>query len=188
MYTTSKSQERAAAIPSTLSPREDVMQGRASALAIILLLSVALFAQSQTQNDAVTLTGTVGKITRLSSGNLHVWLESASGRGSEVCLGSSRFLEDQGFLPSVGDSIQVTAARTGGASLLVADSLQMRGKTLTLANARVPANCAGCGGYGCAGHDCGGQNCGHHNGGHHNCGDHTCSRQCGSSAYYEDHE
>lgn len=161
-----------------LPPREGAMQGRVTALAFMMVLSLASLTQSQTQNDAVTLTGTVGEVTRLSSGSLHVWLESTSGRGSEVCLGSSRFLEDQGFLPSVGDSIQVTGARAGRASLLMASSLQMRGKTLTLGRGRAMANCPGCGGHGC-----GGQNCGHQT-----CGDHNCGGQCGRYGYHDSHE
>lgn len=154
------------------------MQGKVTTLAFILFLFLAPLAHTQSQNDAVTLRGTVGEVTRLSSGDLHVWLETPAGRGSEICLGSSRFLEDRGFLPSIGDSIEITGARARRASLLVANSLQTRGKTLNLSGANALADCPGC-----AGRDCGGHNCGHHN-----CDHHACGGNCGHYGYNDDHE
>ena len=160
---------------SLLSVLEEVMQGKATMLVFILFLFLAPLVQAQTQNDAVTLRGTVGEVTRLSSGHLHVWLETSTGGGSEVCLGSERFLEDQGLLPGIGESIEIMGTRAGGRSLLIANSLQIRGKTLTLSGTKTMADCPGC-----ASHACGGHNCGHHN-----CGDHDC---CGNYGYHNDHE
>lgn len=149
------------------------MHGKVSMFVVGLFLLTASIIQAQTQNDAVTLSGKVGEATQLSNGDLHVWLESPSGAGSEVCLGSSRFLQDQGFLPDVGDSIEVTAARVGRSSLLVASSLQIRGKTVNLSGAKGTADCPGC-----TGHNCGGHNCGHH-----------CSGgQCADCGHHCDHE
>lgn len=151
------------------------MHGKVTTLVfgLFLFLAPIVQTQAQTQNDAVTLSGTVGEATQLSNGDLHVWVESPSGGGSEVCLGSSRFLEDQGFLPGVGDSIQITVARVGRTSLLVANSLQIRGKTLTLGGAKAVSDCPGCAGQAYGGHNCG----------HHNCGGH-----CSSHGYHDDHE
>jgi hypothetical protein len=154
---------------------EGVMQCKMTALAFFLFLFLAPLAQTQTQSDDATLRGTVGEATQLSNGDLHVWLETPSGGGSEVCLGSGRFLEDQGFLPSVGDAIEITGVRAGGRSLLIANSLQIRGKTLTLSGTKTMADCPGCASHDCGGHDCG----------HHNCVDHDC---CGNYGYHNDHE
>ncbi|HLI62351.1 MAG TPA: hypothetical protein VKV05_03045 [Terriglobales bacterium] len=147
-------------------------------IALILAFTVFLHAQTQTQNDTVTLKGTVGETTLLSNNDLHVWLQSGRS-GSEVCLGPERFLESQGLVPAVGDSIEVTGVRVGNGSLLVASALEMRGKTLNLrASQGPPASSSGggpcpgcgCGGYGCGGYGCGGRHCGHCGYGH--CCDH----------------
>jgi hypothetical protein len=148
------------------------MHGRVTTLAFILFLFLTPLAQTQTQNEMVTLRGVVGEATQLSNGDLHVWLQSAAG-GSEVCLGSARFLADQSLLPGVGDSIEITGARTQKGSLLVANSLQIRGKTLALSGAKGTADCPGCTG---------------HASGEHNCGHHNCGGHCADYGHHEDHE
>jgi hypothetical protein len=146
---------------------------RRNTLVIALILAFTSFLQCQTQNDAVTLKGTVGETTLLSNNDLHVWLQSGRS-GSEVCLGPERFLASQGAVPAVGDSIEVTGVRVGNGSLLVASALEMRGKTLNLRAAQdppasgsaggpCPGGGCGCGGYGCGGY---GHHCGHHGDGH----------------------
>ena len=140
---------------------------------IALILVFAPLLQSQTQNSAVTLKGTVGETTLLSNNDLHVWLQNGRS-GSEVCLGPERFLASQGLVPAVGDTIEVTGARLGNGSLLVASALEMRGKTLSLhaspdpsasgsAGGPCPGGGCGCGGYGCGGYS---HHCGHHGSGH----------------------
>ena len=47
---------------------------------------------------------------------------------NSLLFGSSRFLDDQDFLPGVGDSIEVSGTHVGNGSLLVANSLQMGGR------------------------------------------------------------
>ena len=73
----------------------------------------------------------------------------------KCCLGSSGFLGDQGFRPRVGDSIEVTGTHVGNGSFLVANSLQMGGKTLTLRRASTTQGCPDCGGHNCSHYDCG---------------------------------
>ena len=140
-------------------------------LLFALLLILAPFARSQMQSATVTLKGIVSETTLLSNNDLHVWLQNDR-VGSEVCLGSSHFLEDQGFLPGVGDSIEVTGTRTGNGSLLVATSLQKGGKTLRLLGTSRPLGSPGANGHCCCGNeDCGssGHHCNHHHG---HCCDH----------------
>jgi hypothetical protein len=139
---------------------------------LVLILVLVPIVWSQTQNDLVTLKGTVSETTFLSNNDLHVWLQGERA-GSEVCLGPARFLNDQGLMPGVGDTIEVTGRRVGNGSLLVADSLQMRGKTLPLSRASATTGCHDCSGHDCGDHDCGGYHhhgCGHHHSGH--CCDH----------------
>ncbi len=113
----------------------------------------------------------MSETTLLSNNDLHVWLQGDR-VGSEVCLGSSRFLDDQGFLPGVGDSIEVTGTRVGNGSLLVANFLQMGGKTLTLRRASTTQGCPDCGGHNCSHHDCGGYHHGCNHDHHGHCCDH----------------
>ena len=145
------------------------MNAKIHTLLFVLLLIFAPFARSQTQDDTVTLKGVVSETTLLSNNDLHVWLQNDR-IGSEVCLGPSSFLEDHGFLPGVGDSIEITGARVRNGSLLAANSLQMGGKTLKLSGDSRTSRCPGCcDGQNC-GHDCGGCNCGtyqHHRNRHH---------------------
>lgn len=146
------------------------MIGKRKSLLFALLLILTPFVWSQAQSDAVTLKGLVGETTLLSNDDFHVWLQGDRA-GSEVCLGSAGFLKDQGFLPAVGDRIEVTGTRVGNGSLLVANSLQMGGKNLRLRGASVVPDCPGCGGHNCGYRDCGG--CGHHHDHHHGrCCDH----------------
>ncbi len=145
------------------------MNAKRSTLLFALLLMLAPFVRAQAQNGTVSLKGTVSETTLLTNNSLHVWLQSDRA-GSEVCLGSSRFLEDQGFLPKVGDSIEVSGMRVGNGSLLVADSLQMGGKTLALRRVSGSPGCPDCGGYGCRRHNCGGYHRGCNHGGYgHGC-------------------
>lgn len=148
------------------------------ALLLALILAFTPLLPSQTQNDTVTLKGTVGETTLLSNNDLHVWLQNGKS-GSEVCLGPERYLASQGLVPAVGDTIQVSGARVGNGALLVASALEMQGKTLNLrASQNPPASgsaggpCPG-GGCGCGGYGCGG--CGHHSG-HCGCG-HCCGHE-----------
>jgi hypothetical protein len=149
------------------------MNAKTSTLLFALLLVIlAPFVFSQAQNATVTLKGIVSETTLLSNNDLHVWLQNDR-VGSEVCLGSSRFLEGQGFLPGVGDSIEVTGTRTGNGSLLVATSLQKGGKTLSLPGTSQPLSSPGANHHCCCGNnDCGsdGHHCSHHHHGH--CCDH----------------
>ena len=145
------------------------MIGKRNALLLALILILTPFVWSQTQSDAVTLKGVVGETTLLSNNDLHVWLQGDRA-GSEVCLGAARFLEDQGFLPAVGDRIEVTGTRVGNGSLLVADSLQMGSKNLRLRGTSAVPGCPGCRGHHCGYRDCGG--CGHHCNHHGHCCDH----------------
>jgi hypothetical protein len=137
-------------------------------LLIALIFALTAFLQSQTQNSAVTLKGTVGETTLLSNNDLHVWLQSGRS-GSEVCLGPERLLESQGLVPAVGDTIEVTGARVGNGSLLVASELEMRGKTLSL-HASPDPSASGSAGGPCPGGGCGcggdGHHCCHHGNGH----------------------
>ncbi len=147
------------------------MNAKINTLLFVLLLILAPFVRSQTQNGAVTLKGIVSETTLLSNNDLHVWLQNDR-VGSEVCLGSSRFLEDQGFLPGVGDSIEVTGTRTGNGPLLVATSLQKGGKTLRLPGTSQPLGSPGANGHNCSHHDCGGYHHGCNHDHHGHCCDH----------------
>lgn len=146
------------------------MNAKVNTLLLLLLLLLAPFVQSQTQNSTTTLKGTVSETTSLSNNDLHVWLQSDRA-GSEVCLGPARFLDDQGFLPEVGDSIEVTGTRVGNGSLLVANSLQMGGRILTLHRASATQGCPDCG-HNCGHHDCGGYHHGCNHDHHGHCCDH----------------
>jgi len=72
----------------------------------------------------------------------------------------------------VGDSIEVTGTRVGNGSLLVANFLQMGGKTLTLRRASTTQGCPDCGGHNCSHHDCGGYHHGCNHDHHGHCCDH----------------
>jgi len=140
-------------------------------LLFALILIVVPFVYPQTQSDTVTLKGTVSEITLLSNNDLHVWLQNGR-TGSEVCLGPARFLDDQGVQPAVGDSIEVTGTRAGNGSLLVASSLQMGGKPLTLRRTSATEGSPDCGGHNCGHHDCGGYHHGCNHDHHGHCCDH----------------
>ena len=147
------------------------MNAKMHTLLFAILFILAPFVRSQTQDDTVTLKGTVSETAFLSNNDLHVWLQSDRA-GSEVCLGPARFLDARGFLPGVGDSIEVTGTRVGNGSLLVANSLQMGGRTLTLHRASVTQGCPDCGGHNCSHHDCGGYHHGCNHDHHGHCCDH----------------
>jgi hypothetical protein len=137
---------------------ERTMNRKRSALLSVLILILIPFVWSQTQTSKVTLKGTVSETTLLSNNDLHVWLQN--GRlGSEVCLGPASLLDDQGVLPHVGESIEVTGTRVGNGSFLVANSLEMAGKTIALRRDPVRQDYPNCAEY----------NCGHHCGWHHGC-------------------
>ena len=137
------------------------MNAKTSTLLFALLLIIlAPFVRAQAQNATVTLKGIVSETTLLSNNDLHVWLQNDR-VGTEVCLGSSRFLEDQGFLPGVGDSIEVTGTRIGNGPLLVATSLQKRGKTLSLPRTSQPLDSPGANGHCCCGNDACGRDAHH---------------------------
>jgi len=146
------------------------MISKRNMLLLALVLIFTPFILSQAQTGRITLRGSVTETTLLSNNNLHVWLQSDRDV-SEVCLGPTRFLDTQGFVPSVGDNIEVTGTRVGNGSLFVADSLQMGGRTLALRGASVASGCPGCSGYNCMHHDCAGYDhgCNHHHG---HCCDH----------------
>jgi hypothetical protein len=75
-------------------------------------------------------------------------------------------------LPRVGDSVEVTGIRAGNGSLLVANSLQMGAKTVTLRRATARQDCPDCGGYNCSHHNCGYLHHGCDHGHHRHCCDH----------------
>lgn len=147
------------------------MTGKKITLLFALMMFLAPFVQCQTQSDTMTMKGRVGEETLLYNNDLHVWLQNGHA-GSEVCLGSERFLEDRDFRPAVGDLIEVTGTRAGNGSLLVGNSLQIGGKTLKLAGASAATGCAGWCGH-CSGQHytcCHDRECYRHHHGH--CCDH----------------
>lgn len=149
------------------------MIGNRHIFLFVIIFFFAPFVWCQVQPDTITLRGTGSDATVLSNNTLHVWMQGEQ-EGSEVCLGPKRFLENEGFRPGVGDNIEVTGVRVGDGSLLVANSLQMGGKTLALrtmqaAGPRANGGCGGgCGGGGCVGYE--------HHWNHHPCG-HCCDDQ-----------
>lgn len=147
------------------------MNAKINTLLIVILFALAPVLYSQTQDGTVALKGVVSETTLLSSNDLHIWLQGEHG-GSEVCLGSARFLDTQGFLPAVGDTIGVKGAHVGSGSLLVASSVQMGGKTLTLRRTSATQSCPDCGGHSRAHSDCGGYHHGCNRDHHGHCRDH----------------
>ncbi len=147
------------------------MISKRSALLSVLILILVPIVWPQPQNNTVTLKGTISETTLLSNDDLHVWLQNDRA-GSEVCLGPASFLDDQGLLPHVGDSVEVTGTPVANGSLLVANSLEMGGKTVMLRRASARQDCPNCGRYNCGHHDCGHyrHGCDHFHHGH--CCDH----------------
>ena len=136
-----------------------------------LILMVAPLVWSQTSGDSVTLKGTVGETTLLSNNDLHIWVQNGN-TGSEVCLGPSQLLKDQGLLPNIGDTVEVTGMRVGNRGVLRANSLQIGGKTLALDHSFAAKRCPSCADHTCDHQDCGGYHhgCDHRHHGH--CCDH----------------
>lgn len=112
----------------------------------LFLLSVAvvatasiLFAQSQSSanmKSPVSLQGTVKEVTHPAPYETHVLLQTKGGT-QEICLGDSRFLDENGLSPKTGDAIEVTGftSRTEDGTLVVANSLQEGSRNLKLRNA-----------------------------------------------------
>ena len=94
-------------------------------LSAFLLFAALTSAQAQ----ATTLRGTVSQVSHPDGTGTHVWLENA-GKTQEVCLGQSRYLEDNSFVPKVGDVIDVTGGLDG--RVFVADTFGLGGRTLNL--------------------------------------------------------
>ena len=122
------------------------MTNRQNAFLLGLILAVVPLVWSQTSNDSVTLKGTVGGTTLLYNDDLHIWVQNGN-TGSEVCLGPSKLLKDQGLLPNIGDTVEVTGMRVGNRGVLRANSLQIGGKALALDHGFAARGCPGCGGY-----------------------------------------
>ena len=58
------------------------MNAKINTLLFALLLILAPFVRSQTQNGTVTLKGIVSETTLLSNNDLHVWLQGEIARNS----------------------------------------------------------------------------------------------------------
>lgn len=144
---------------------------RRNALLLALVLITVPFLWSQTSSDSVTLKRTVGETTLLSNKDFHIWLQNGA-TDSEVCLGPAQFLRDQGAMPNTGDTVEVTGTWVGNRGVLRADTLQIGGRTLSLARTYAGGGCPGCGGHNCGYHGCGAYHhgCGHGHQGH--CCDH----------------
>ena len=142
------------------------MTDHRKALLLGLILIFVPFVWSQTSGDSVTFKGTVGETTLLSNSNLHIWVQNGN-TGAEVCLGPAQFLKSEGFLPGIGDTVQVTGSRVGKRGVLRANTLQMGGKTLTLDHSNVGQSPPDCGGHSCAHQACGDHHgCNHWHHGH----------------------
>ncbi len=112
----------------------------------LFLLSVAvvatasiLFAQNQSSTNMkspITLQGTVTEVTHPSPYETHVLLQTKQGT-QEICLGDSRFLDENGLSPKRGDATEVTGftSRTEDGTLVVANSLQGGSQNVKLWNA-----------------------------------------------------
>ena len=148
------------------------MTHQRNALLLGLVLMIVPFVWGQTSSDSVTLKGTVGETTLLSNDDLHIWLQNGR-TGSEVCLGPAQFLKDQGLLPGIGDTVEVTGVRVGNRGVLRANSLQLGGKTLTLDRTFAGQGCPDCGGRNCRHHDC----AAHHHGCNHEHQEHCCDHE-----------
>jgi len=99
--------------------------------ALILLIGFAILIAvpfTMARSEAV-LRGTVERITHPDPAGTHVWLRT-SASSQEVCLGDSRYLENNSFTPKTGDSIQVSGTREG--ALFVADSIVRNDQALHL--------------------------------------------------------
>jgi len=147
------------------------MTDRKKVLLLGLILMVVPLVRSQIPSDSVTLKGTVGETTLLSNNDLHIWIQNGN-TGSEVCLGPSQLLRDQGFLPSIGDTVEVSGTRVGNRGVLRANSLQMGGRTLALDRSAAGQNCPNCADHDCGHHDCGAYHHGCEHGHHGRCCDH----------------
>jgi len=137
---------------------------------LVLILVLVPLLWSQEPSDSVTLKGRVGETTLLSNNDLHIWLQNGNS-GSEVCLGQAQVLRDQGLLPDVGDTLEVTGTRIGNRGVLRANTLQMAGKILVLDRTCAGRVCPGCDGHNCNHRNCGayGHACNHGHHGHY-CG------------------
>lgn len=136
-----------------------------------LILVVVPIVWGQTSSDSVTLKGTVGETTLLSNNDLHIWVQTGN-TGSEVCLGPSQVLRNQGLLPNPGDTVEVTGIRVGNRGVLRASSLQIAGKTVALDHTFAAKSCRGCGDHNCDHHDCGSSHHGCDHGHYGHCCDH----------------
>jgi hypothetical protein len=131
-------------------------------LGMFLLLPALLLGQTQ----ATTIRGKVSQVSHPGGTGTHVWLEN-NGKTQEVCLGDSRFLEENGFAPKFGDAIEVTGSYDG--QVFVADSLSAGGRTLNLQGVDTGS------GAHPGGHHCWGYRDGNHHGwGHGNHAGHCC--------------
>jgi hypothetical protein len=125
-------------------------------LGVFLLFPALLSAQTQ----APTIQGSVKQVLHPGGIATHVVLENV-GKTQEVCLGDSRFLEENGFAPKVGDVIEVVGGYDG--RVFVADSLSTGGRTLNLQGFGTGVGSSS----DHSGHHC----CDHHQGDdHHHCG------------------
>ena len=113
----------------------------------LFLLSVAvvatasiLFAQNQSSanmKSPVSLQGTVTEVTHPEPYETHVLLQTKGGT-QEICLGDSRFLDENGLSPKAGDAIEVMGftCRTEDGSLVIANTVKQGSRSLKLWDAR----------------------------------------------------
>jgi len=136
---------------------------------LLLLLPFLPFRSVSDAEQHDSFEGTVSETTFLSNNDLHVWLQSDRA-GSEVCLGPARFLDDQGFLPEVGDSIEVTG--TASATDPCWWPIPANGRQdFDATRASATQGCPDCG-HNCGHHDCGGYHHGCNHDHHGHCCDH----------------
>jgi hypothetical protein len=125
----------------------------------LVLLFSPLLCWAQTQL-VTTIRGTVKRVSHPNGTGTHVWLDNA-GKTQEVCLGDTRFLQENGVVPKLGDVVEVTGGNDG--RVFVANAVRAGGRTLDL-----QAGSAAVGTYSHhhSQHDCDDR----HHEGHHDCG------------------
>lgn len=126
---------------------------------VLLLLSLPML--SQAKSSGTSLAGTVKEVIHPSSYETHIILES-KGSLQEICLGDSRFLDDNGQSLKAGDAVEVRGFMASGSDpqVFIATVLSHGGQQLTLRDARDSK--------GRGHHDC----CGRHRNGDHADHDH----------------
>ncbi len=91
----------------------------------LVLSSLLLFAGT----TVTAMRGTVKQVVYPGGTETHVWLAS-DGTTEEVCLGSLHFLKQNGFVPKLGEVIEVTGEQRG--HIFVASSVRIGDRMLML--------------------------------------------------------